>query len=77
MIRKFASFVSCWLAALFVRRLMNARVNPYTTLVSDYERLIRGRGREVGPDPGPMAAAAHALPDDVAHHLGTPEGVGN
>ena len=26
-------------------------VNPYTTLISAYERLIRGRGREIGTDP--------------------------
>ena len=26
-------------------------VNPYTTLISAYERLIRGRGREIGPEP--------------------------
>src|SRR4029453_12112963 len=38
-------------------------VNPYTTLIASYERLIRGRGRELGTDP--PAAVAHALPDDV------------
>lgn len=52
-------------------------VNPYTTLVSAYERLIRGRGREIGPEPGPPAAVAHALPDDVAHHIDIQEGGGN
>ena len=26
-------------------------VNPYVTLISAYERLIRGRGREIGPEP--------------------------
>jgi hypothetical protein len=52
-------------------------VNPYTTLVSAYERLIRGRGREIGPEPGPAAAVAHALPDDVAHHIDIQEGGGN
>jgi hypothetical protein len=38
-------------------------VNPYTTLIASYERLIRSRGREIGTDP-PIAAAAvaHALP---------------
>ena len=25
-------------------------VNPYVTLISAYERLIRGRGREIGPE---------------------------
>ena len=39
-------------------------VNPYTTLISSYERLIRSRGREFGTDP-PAAAVAHALPEDV------------
>lgn len=38
-------------------------VNPYTTLISSYERLIRGRGREFGAEP-PAAAVAHALPED-------------
>jgi hypothetical protein len=41
-------------------------VSPYVTLVSAYERLIRARGREVGPEiassPQPVA---HALPEDV------------
>jgi murein DD-endopeptidase MepM/ murein hydrolase activator NlpD len=40
-------------------------VNPYTTLVSAYERLIQGHGREIGPEPPPSAAVAHALPEDV------------
>jgi Peptidase family M23 len=40
-------------------------VNPYVTLVSAYERLIRGRGREIGPEIAPSPAVAHALPQDV------------
>ena len=40
-------------------------VNPYTTLVSAYERLIRGRGREIGTDPIAPSAVAHAQPQDV------------
>jgi hypothetical protein len=40
-------------------------VNPYTTLISAYERLLRGRGRELGTDPVAPAAVAHALPQDV------------
>ena len=40
-------------------------VNPYITLVSAYERLIRGRGREIGPEPAPPPAVAHALPPEV------------
>jgi murein DD-endopeptidase MepM/ murein hydrolase activator NlpD len=48
-------------------------VNPYTTLVSAYERLIRGRGRELGTEPVTAAAVAHALPGDVLRH-GSREG---
>ena len=40
-------------------------VNPYVTLISAYERLIRGRGREIGPEPSAPPAVAHALPEDV------------
>jgi hypothetical protein len=40
-------------------------VNPYVTLVSAYERLIHGRGREIGPELPSSAAVAHALPEDV------------
>jgi hypothetical protein len=52
-------------------------VNPYTTLVSSYERLIHGRGREILPEPSGVAAVAHALPDDVTRHIDTQEGGGN
>jgi hypothetical protein len=37
-------------------------VNPYTTLVLAYERLIGGRGREIGNEPV-TAAVAHVLPE--------------
>jgi len=37
-------------------------VNPYVTLISAYERLIRGRGREIGPEIAATPAVAHALP---------------
>ncbi|MGL9617804.1 M23 family peptidase [Bradyrhizobium sp. U531] len=41
-------------------------VSPYVTLVSAYERLIRARGREVGPEIAVTAQpVAHALPEDV------------
>ncbi len=43
-------------------------VNPYATLISAYERLIRGRGREHGTEPPPAAAVANAAPDEVIHH---------
>jgi murein DD-endopeptidase MepM/ murein hydrolase activator NlpD len=42
-------------------------VNPYATLVSAYERLIRGRGREIGPEMAGSPAVAHALPEDTLH----------
>jgi hypothetical protein len=42
-------------------------VNPYVTLISAYERLIGGRGREIGPEPASPAAVAHALPEDMIH----------
>jgi hypothetical protein len=41
-------------------------VNPYVTLVSAYERLIRGRGREIGPEPALPPAVAHASPPEVS-----------
>jgi hypothetical protein len=31
-------------------------VNPYSTLIASYERLLGARGREIGPDPAPPAA---------------------
>ena len=40
-------------------------VNPYVTLIAAYERLIGGRGHEIGPEPV-AAAVAHALPEDVS-----------
>ncbi|MBR0780054.1 M23 family peptidase [Bradyrhizobium iriomotense] len=41
-------------------------VSPYVTLISAYERLIRARGREIGPEIAVTAQpVAHALPDDV------------
>ncbi len=42
-------------------------VNPYVTLISAYERMIRGRGREIGPEPASSPAMAHALPEDAIH----------
>jgi hypothetical protein len=42
-------------------------VNPYTTLIASYERLIRGRGHEIGTEP--PAAVAHALPKGVLRHV--------
>ena len=49
-------------------------VNPYATLISAYERLIRGRGREIGPRPPSAAAVAHALPENVLRRLDAREG---
>ena len=51
-------------------------VNPYVTLISAYERLIRGQGREIGPETGASPAVAHALPED-AIHLDAQEGRDN
>jgi murein DD-endopeptidase MepM/ murein hydrolase activator NlpD len=43
-------------------------VNPYVTLISAYERLIRSRGHEIGPEiAGPPDAAAHAAPEEPVH----------
>jgi murein DD-endopeptidase MepM/ murein hydrolase activator NlpD len=49
-------------------------VNPYVTLISAYERLIRGRGREIGPEVAAAPAVAHALPEDAASHSATEGG---
>jgi hypothetical protein len=40
-------------------------VNPYVTLISAYERLIRGRGHEIGPPIAASATVANALPLEV------------
>lgn len=48
-------------------------VNPYTTLISAYERMIRGRGREIGTDPPAAGTVAQALPEDVQRRS-APEG---
>jgi murein DD-endopeptidase MepM/ murein hydrolase activator NlpD len=37
-------------------------VNPYVTLISAYERLIRSRGREIWPEQPASPAMAHAMP---------------
>jgi hypothetical protein len=42
-------------------------VNSYVTLISAYERLIRGRGREVGPTSSPAMAHALPVPEDAMH----------
>jgi hypothetical protein len=40
-------------------------VNPYVTLISAYERLVRGHGREIGPEIAASPTVAHVLPEDV------------
>lgn len=40
-------------------------VNPYTTLVAAYERLLGGRGREVAPDGQPVESEVSAASEDV------------
>jgi murein DD-endopeptidase MepM/ murein hydrolase activator NlpD len=53
-------------------------VNPYVTLISAYERLLRGHGREIGPDTTSAPAMAHALPvPEDAMHSDTQEGSEN
>ena len=49
-------------------------VSPYVTLISAYERLIRRRGREIGPEIAASPAVAHALPEDAASHGATEGG---
>jgi hypothetical protein len=49
-------------------------VNPYVTLISAYERLIRGRGRETGPQASSAGTVAHALPEDVLRRLDAKQG---
>jgi hypothetical protein len=51
-------------------------VSPYVTLISAYERLIHGRGREIGPEPSGPPALARASPED-AIHMDTQEGSEN
>jgi murein DD-endopeptidase MepM/ murein hydrolase activator NlpD len=43
-------------------------VNPYVTLVSAYERLIHGRGREIGPEPAVASAVAQAFASPAMAH---------
>jgi hypothetical protein len=48
-------------------------VNPYVTLISAYERLIHGRGREIGPEPPALPAMAHVFkPPAVTHASASP-----
>jgi hypothetical protein len=48
-------------------------VNPYVTLISAYERLVHGRGREIGPEPvGLPAMAQIPKPPAVAHASTSP-----
>jgi hypothetical protein len=49
-------------------------VNPYVTLISAYERLIRGRGRETGPRAPSASAVANASSKDVLRALDAKEG---
>ena len=52
-------------------------VNPYVTLISAYERLIHGRGREIGPEMAAAPAVAHASPEDAVHPADMQEGAEN
>jgi hypothetical protein len=42
-------------------------VSPYVTLISAYERLIRGRGHEIGPEIAASPAVAPAAPEQATH----------
>jgi murein DD-endopeptidase MepM/ murein hydrolase activator NlpD len=42
-------------------------VNPYVTLISAYERLIHGRGHEIGPEIAASPDVARAVPDEAVH----------
>jgi hypothetical protein len=50
-------------------------VNPYVTLISAYERRIRGRGHEIGPELAGAPDVAHATDD--AMHVDQQEGSEN
>jgi hypothetical protein len=52
-------------------------VNPYVTLISAYERLIRGRGREIKPELPASPAIAHAIPLDSVRPEVSTEGAEN
>jgi hypothetical protein len=52
-------------------------VNPYVTLISAYERLIRGRGREIKPEQPASPAMAHAMPMESARPDMPNEGADN
>ena len=41
-------------------------VSPYVTLISAYERLLRGRGHEIGPEiAGSADVSRGPVPDDT------------
>jgi murein DD-endopeptidase MepM/ murein hydrolase activator NlpD len=42
-------------------------VNPYVTLISAYERLIHGRGREIGPLIAGAPPTGRTQPEDAVH----------
>jgi hypothetical protein len=52
-------------------------VNPYVTLISAYERLIQGRGREIKPEQPASPAMAHAMPVESVHPDMPNEGADN
>jgi hypothetical protein len=52
-------------------------VSPYVTLVSAYERLIHGRGREIGPEIAAAPEVARAKPENVVVHPDMTEGAEN
>ena len=51
-------------------------VNPYSTLIASYERLLGARGREIGPDvaPPPLTAVSQTPSSEPANSEGAEEG---
>ena len=45
----------------------NQHLNPYVTLSSADERLMRGRGHQIGPHIAASPDLAHAAPEEVIH----------
>jgi hypothetical protein len=52
-------------------------VNPYVTLISAYEHLIRGRGREFKPELPTSPEMAHAMPQEAVRPDNPAEGAEN
>jgi murein DD-endopeptidase MepM/ murein hydrolase activator NlpD len=49
-------------------------VNPYVTLISAYERLTGGRGREIRPEPPALPTVVHAAAQEAVRPDNPTEG---